>query len=123
MATTYRIKRKLFANVAAVTSNATKLGAGWTQQRSLFGLGNFGNAASGTKTMINKDLLAQGNAAMANAKTDAAKEAAQKMIDSSKTTVALTKGERRWEAAKGVAKTAPIAVVGGGLALGASDGK
>ena len=83
--TTYTLKRKTFAF-------------------SWFGIRNIGNAMSGTKTVVNKNILAQGNAAMKNATTDAARQQAQKTIDSATTTKALNGGGRAWEATKGVAK-------------------
>lgn len=117
MATTFTLRRKLFAGPAAVAQFAskgahkaagyTKSGFGW------FGFGNLGNAASGTKTLTNKTMLSQGNAAMANAKTEAQKKAAQKLIDNSQTTVSLTGGQRWLEGAKGAAKLGGTALVAG----------
>ena len=122
MATTFTLKRKTFANPAAITQFASKgaaKAAGFTKSGfQWFGGGNLGSAFSGTKTMVNKNLLAEGNAAMKNATTEAAKKAAQKTIDSATTTVALSGKERAWEAAKGIGKLgATTAVVG--TAIGA----
>ena len=119
MATTYRLRRKLFAAANAstaknITNALTKSQAiqqGFTRGQYNWLTGNFGNAASGTKVMVNRDLLNQGNAALANAKTEAQRKAAQKMIDQSRTTVTLTGAERFGEAMKGLGKT--------GLAVGA----
>ncbi len=120
MATTFTLKRKIFANPAAITKTLGQAkSAGFTKSGfQWFGAGNLGSAISGTKTMVNKELLAQGNAAMKNATTEAAKAAAQKTIDSATTTVTLNKGQRAWEAAKGAGKLGVTAAVAG-TALGA----
>lgn len=94
MATTFILKRKTFANPAAIAKTLGQAkAAGFTKSGfQWFGGGNLGSAISGTKTM--------------------------KAVDGATQSAVLNRKERVWEAAKGIGKLgATTAVVG--TAIGA----